>query len=56
MSNSFLKGVPVAISRLHIYWDFARGENIRLEGEDEVEVMKQKTVVLWMVLLLLFTD
>lgn len=48
MSNSFLKGVPSStFPRLHIYWDFARGENIRLEGEDEVEVTKQKTVVLY---------
>lgn len=48
MSNSFLKGDPSStFPRLHIYWDFGRGENIRLEGEDEVEVKKQKTVVLY---------
>ena len=49
MSSSFLKGDPSStFPRLNIYWDFGRGENIRLKGEGEVEVMKQeKTVVLY---------
>lgn len=49
MSSSFLKGDPSStFPRLNINWDFGRGENIRLEGEGEVEVTKQeKTVVLY---------
>ena len=49
VSSSFLKGDPSStFPRLNINWDFGRGENIRLEGEGEVEVTKQeKTVVLY---------